>query len=67
MSDKKTTKEIHHNTQFEDKQLPTITIERKKQNDMTSGSETYISVSDKTSRKAFNTLKRIKEEGYDKE
>lgn len=58
MSEKETI-EIH-NTEYVDKELPTITYERTKIMSMTEHDRTYISVSDKTSEAALHTFEKIR-------
>ena len=51
-------KEIHK-TEFIDKQLPTIIVERSEMGGMDKGTYMFISVSDKTSEDALKTLRRL--------
>lgn len=57
----KETIEIHR-TEFVDKEIPTISYEHVKQEDMTHGERTTITVSDKTSKAAFRTFRDIRKE-----
>lgn len=49
-----------HKTEFVDKELPTILFESTKQHDMSHGEQITIRVSDKTSKRAFQTFKKVK-------
>ncbi len=57
----KVNKEIHHKTEFVDKKLPTIYYEKQKHKDMSNIDGVVITVSDTTSKEAFETFKKVKE------
>lgn len=58
----KETETIIHKTEFVEMELPKIYYERIEQHDMTDWQKTTISVSDKSSTKALETFKKVKDE-----
>ena len=53
-------KEVIYNTEYIDRELPTVTYEKVKTTGMTEHERIFISVSDKTSREALRTLEKIR-------
>lgn len=51
-----------HDTEYVDRSIPTILYESMKQKDMTTYERVTIQVSDKTSKRAFKTFKKIRDE-----
>jgi len=58
----KETETIIHKTEFVEMELPKIYYERIEQHDMTDWQKTIIEVSDKSSSKALETFKKVKDE-----
>lgn len=51
-----------HNTEYVDRELPTITYDRLITTSMTESERTYISISDKTSKAALETFEKVRKD-----
>lgn len=58
---KENKKKVEREREIHKTDLPTITFQKEKQNDMSSGESTFIKVSDETSSDALETFKEFKE------
>lgn len=55
-------KETIHNTEYVDRELPTITYDRVITTSMTESERTHISISDKTSKAALETFEKVRKD-----
>jgi hypothetical protein len=51
-----------HNTEYVDRELPTITYDRVITTSMTESERTHISISDKTSKAALETFEKVRKD-----
>lgn len=59
MNEDKKEIQIIHKTEFIDKELPTIFYKKQNLESMSNGTEETISISDKTSKEALETFKKL--------